>query len=125
MGYHHKRKRCAEKAEESLENVLEIERSEYALMEAAETVLIRNPMQDILIKEAATNVLPDEANDLLRREAGAKIEVTTPSMEEIDTIEEYETAANIEFEIDEEKDGYCKKRKGKNVLKLGYKYHEQ
>ncbi|TFF95753.1 hypothetical protein EU546_02725 [Candidatus Thorarchaeota archaeon] len=124
MGYEHKRKACTEEAEESLENVLKIERAEYALIEAAETVLIPNPMQEVLGKEATTNVLPDEANELLREESEEKVEVASATATETDTIEEYETSVNVEFKIDREKDRYHKNRKAKNILKLGYEYQD-
>ncbi len=120
MGYQHKRKPCAEEAKETLENVLKVEGTEYALIEAAETFHIPNPTQDILKNEAVTNVLPDKTDELLREETDKKVEVSAPTADEIDTVKEHETSVNVDFQLDLEKDGYHKNRKGKNLLKLGY-----
>ncbi len=124
MGYQHKRKPCAEEAKETLENVLKVEGTEYALIEAAETLHVPNPTQDILKNEAVTNVLPNKTNELLRDETAKKVEVSGPTADEIGTVKEYEASVNVDFQIGLEKDGYHKDRKGKNLLKLGYDCEE-
>jgi len=95
---------------EILDNILQMKKSEYELLESSTTSFTSKPSDQK--QPDKTNVLPKEANSILSEE-GAMVDMET-----------YESMQEMDFEVDEVKDCLEKKKKGRNYIEFRPDYEK-
>ena len=106
--YHHKRDSCAKETREILANILQMKKSEYEILEPS----TESSKQSDQKKE-------DSANDL----SGATDEISSEDsvMEDMET---YEPTQELDFEAEEVKDCFEKKKKRRNYIEFRPDYEK-
>ena len=100
MSYHHKRKSCSKKTREILEEILQMEKAEYRMVEFASTV--EEPKPDYA-DNGTVNLLPGE---------GEPVEV------DFEELESYEPTDKIDCEAAAVKESLEKKKKKRNYIEF-------
>jgi len=95
---------------EILDNILQMKKSEYELLESSTTSFTSKPIDEK--QPNKTNVLPSEADSILSEE------------ESVVDMETYDSMQEMDFEADEVKDCLEKKKKGRNYIEFRPDYEK-
>jgi len=110
MTYHHKRDACTRETREILDNILQVKKSEYEMIEPSTTSFTSKSIDKK--QPDTTNVLPSEADSMLS-EDGPMVDMET-----------YESMQEMDFEADEVKECLEKKKKGRNYIEFRPDYEK-
>ena len=100
VSYHHKRKSCSKKTREILEEILQMEKAEYRMVEFASTVSETKPES---IGNGISNPLPGEGE---------------PAEADFEELESYEPTDKIDCEAATVKESFEKKKKKRNYIEF-------
>jgi hypothetical protein len=100
MSYHHKRKSCSKKTREIIEEILQMQKAEYRMVEFASTVSETKPES---IDNGTANPLPG---------SGENAEV------DFEELESYEPTDKIDCEAATVKESFEKKKKKRNYIEF-------
>jgi hypothetical protein len=100
MSYHHKRKSCSKKTREILEEILQMEKAEYRMVEISSTVAETKPES---IDNGVVNPLPGECE---------------PADVDFEELESYEPTDKINCEAATVKESLEKKKKKRNYIEF-------
>ena len=120
--YHHKKDRCRKETKEIVDNILQMEASDYDLTDSSEIVTSGKTIQ-IIRSEKDPNVLPNDTEEIMEEcdEEHAMIDGECVSLEDMET---YEPSQEIDFEVTELKEGIEKKKKKRNYIEFRKDYDE-
>ncbi|RDE13227.1 MAG: hypothetical protein C4K49_08870 [Candidatus Thorarchaeota archaeon] len=124
MPYQHKKARHAKETKEILENIVKLRKTEYELMESAESVKVGSPFDDVVRNESRPNVLPGQVHkapqDEDHRESEEKeIQVHDRGSEDF---EDYKPTTEIKLDAHQAKETFEKKRKHRNYAEFRFDY---
>ncbi|TFG11469.1 hypothetical protein EU537_12240 [Candidatus Thorarchaeota archaeon] len=63
MTYSHKRKKCAKKTKEILDNVIRDHKAKYAFINEGQSIVVSDPMESVVEDTTKINVLPTSSED--------------------------------------------------------------
>ena len=101
MSYHHKRKSCSKKTREIIEEILQMEKADYRMVEYASPGSATKSFKKTE-NNGTTNQLPGSQS-------------VTPDLEKL---ESYETTKKLDFEAAAIKDSLEKKKKRRNYIEF-------
>ncbi len=110
---------------EIVENILQMEVSDYDLADSSEIVTSGKTIQIMSHENHEVNIIPDGTEELME-ECSENEEIVDEECISLDDIETYEPCQEIEadFEITELKEGIEKKKKKRNYIDFRKDYEE-
>jgi hypothetical protein len=111
---------------EIVENILQIESSDYDLADSSEIVTSGKTIQIMRHEENETNILPHDTEELLE-DCPENEEIVDEECISLDDMETYEPCQEIEtdFEVTELKEGIEKKKKKRNYIDFRKDYEDE
>ncbi len=108
---------------EIVENILQMEASDYDLADSSEIVTSGKTVQIMRHKELETNILPHDTEELLE-DCSENEEIVDGECISLEDMETYEPCQEIDFEVTELKEGIEKKKKKRNYTDFRKEYEE-
>jgi len=108
---------------EIVENILQMEASDYDLSDSSEIVTSGKTIQISREEETESNVLPEDTEELMG-ECSENEEIVNGDCVSLEDMETYESGQEIDIEITELKEGIEKKKKKRNYLEFRKDYKE-
>jgi len=121
--YRHKKDQCMKETKEIVENILQMEASDYDLSDSSEIVTSGKTIQISREEETESNVLPEDTEELMG-ECSENEEIVNGDCVSLEDMETYESGQEIDIEITELKEGIEKKKKKRNYLEFRKDYKE-
>ncbi|MHA1864426.1 MAG: hypothetical protein ACTSWA_11710 [Candidatus Thorarchaeota archaeon] len=108
---------------EIVENILQMEASDYDLTDPSEIVTSGKTIQISREEETESNVLPEDTEELMG-ECSENEEIVNGDCVSLEDMETYESGQEIDIEVTELKEGIEKKKKKRNYLEFRKDYKE-
>ena len=110
---------------EIVENILQMEASDYDLADSSEIVTSGKTIQFMRHKEHEVNILPQDTEELLE-ECSENEEMVDGECVSLEDMETYEPCQEVEidFEVTELKEGIEKKKKKRNYIDFRKDYED-
>jgi len=112
---------------EIVENILQMEASDYDLADSSEIVTSGKTIQIMRHKENDANTLPEDTEEFLDDECSENEEIVDGECISLEDMETYEPCQEIEtdFEVTEIQEGIEKKKKKRNYIEYRKEYEEK
>lgn len=109
---------------EIVENILQMEASDYDLADPSEIVTSGKTVQILHHKEHEVNIIPEDTEEYMKSDSEDEeiIDGESVSLEDLET---YEPGQEIDIEVTELKDGIEKKKKKRNYIEYRKDYEEK
>lgn len=108
---------------EIVENILQMEASDYDLADSSEIVTSGKTVQIMRHKEHEANVLPNGTEELME-DCSENEEIVDEECTSLEDLETYEPCQEIDIEVTELKEGIEKKKKKRNYIDFRKDYED-
>ena len=111
---------------EIVENILQMEASDYDLADSSEIVTSGKTVQIMRHKEIDANTLPEDTEEFMEEECSENEVIVDGECISLEDMENYEPCQEVEidFEVTELKEGIEKKKKKRNYVEYRKDYEE-
>ncbi len=126
MTYRHKKDQCMKETKEIVENILQMEASDYDLADPSEIVTSGKTVQIMRHENHEVNIIPDDTEELME-DCSENEEIVDGECISLEDMETYEPCQEIDlsdFEVTELKEGIEKKKKKRNYIDFRKDYEE-
>ncbi len=126
MTYRHKKDPCTKETKEIVENILQMEASDYDLADSSEIVTSGKTIQIMRHEDHEVNTIPEDTEELMEK-CSEKEEIVDGECISLEDMETYEPCQEVEtdFEVTEIQEGIEKKKKKRNYIEYRKEYEEK
>jgi len=124
--YRHKKDPCTKETKEIVENILQMEASDYDLADSSEIVTSGKTIQIMRHENHEVNTIPEDTEELMEK-CSENEEIVDGECISLEDMETYEPCQEVEtdFEVTEIQEGIEKKKKKRNYIEYRKEYEEK